>query len=92
MQSTGRRHRRTTSLGYGYGIDDPAYQDIVIPDGAPTPVDFDHGILPSDHTEELGLGQLNVEINRERDVNNMEEVMMVEVIHGETWQEQVRCL
>lgn len=71
----------------GFGIDDPSYQDILIPDGAPDPEDFDDGILLSDETEALGLGQTNttrsasldIEVDADEDI---EEIMMEEAFQG----------
>lgn len=71
----------------GMGFDDQSYQDIIVPEGAPSPVNFDEGDLPFDQLEEYGLGQVDaptqVGLDRETDANNMmEEVMMEEVVHG----------
>lgn len=71
----------------GTGLNDPSYQDVVIPDGAPNPEDFNDGMLLTDQTHKLGLGQINaptgVVYDLEHDASNeLEEIMMEEAFQG----------
>lgn len=60
-------------------------KDVVIPNEAPDPVNFDEGVLLSDQTDTLGLGQVNgtnLDIEVDAD-DNIEEVMQEGIAAGD---------
>lgn len=77
----------------GLGLDDPSYQDVVIPADAPDPAEFGMGTLLSDRVNDMGLGQtqaphtisLDIEVDA---ADNLEEFMMEDSIIGGPGEEE----
>ena len=61
----------------GMGVPHAAYMDIMIPYGAPDPVNFDISVPLADQIDDLGLGQLNAPrfARSEMDIDEMEDVI-----------------